>query len=70
MKHQEKTVEEIGQVKHEGVPKPAKMSADAHYFCEDVRQINFAGEVFNQKGFVEDQITDRIFTKFNAAGGL
>jgi hypothetical protein len=70
LKHQERTVEEIGQVRHERVPKPTKMSADAHFFREDVRQINFAGDVFNRKGIVEDPFTDRIFPKLNVAGGL
>jgi hypothetical protein len=46
------------------------MSADAHFFREDVRQINFAGDVFNRKGIVEDPFTDRIFPKLNVAGGL
>jgi hypothetical protein len=52
MRVQEQSVKKIGEPRDEGVPKTTKMGPIANFFCEDVHQIDFTGNVLDRYCFV------------------
>jgi hypothetical protein len=47
MRVQEQSVEKIGEPRHEGFLKTTKMGPIAHFICEDIRWIDFSGNVLD-----------------------
>ncbi len=68
MRVQEQSAEKIGEPRHEGVPKTIKMGPIAHFFCEDVRWIDFTSNMLNRYCLVLNPFVNQIFAKLNMSG--
>jgi hypothetical protein len=68
MRVQERSVEKIGEPRHEGVPKTTKLGPIMHFFCEDVRRIDFTGNMLNRYCLVLNLFAIPIFVKLNMTG--
>jgi hypothetical protein len=68
MRVQEQSVEKIGEQRHEGVPKTTKMGPIAHFICEDVRLIDFTGNMLDHYCLVLNPFTNQIFVKLIMTG--
>ena len=68
MRVQEQSVEKIGEPRHDGVPKTTKMGPIAHFFCEDVRRIDFNGNMLDRYCLVLNPFANQNFAKLNMTG--
>ncbi len=65
MSFQEQSCEKVQKPRHEGVLEPMEMGAITHLLGENIRRINFTGDMLDCDGLVLDPFPNRFFAKLN-----
>jgi hypothetical protein len=66
----ERSIKEVGQATHEGVPEAVEMNAVPHFFSENVFRICLAGDMLDGYRLVLNPIVNRVLTQFNVPSCL
>jgi hypothetical protein len=66
----DRSIKEVGQATHEGVPEVAEMNAVSHFFSENVCRICLAGNMLDGYCLVLNPFANRVLVQFNVPSHL